>query len=79
MLPAEWEPQRFIQLTWPHADTDWAPYLPAAEECFLNIAREIAKREPLLVVTPEPEEVEAQLRIQGDRRKGEGRRGRNRC
>ncbi len=61
MLPAEWEPQRFIQLTWPHADTDWAPYLKSAQECFLNIAREITRREPLLVVTPEPEEVEMQL------------------
>ncbi len=61
MLPAEWEPQRFVQLTWPHADTDWAPYLASAQECFLNIAREITRREPLLVVTPEPDEVKEQL------------------
>ena len=65
MLPAEWEPQRFVQLTWPHAETDWAPYLKAAQECFLNIARQVTLREPLLVVTPEPEEVEAQLRQGG--------------
>lgn len=26
-LPAEWEPQDAIQLTWPHADTDWQPLL----------------------------------------------------
>lgn len=65
MLPAEWEPQRFVQLTWPHAETDWAPYLAAAQACFKNIAREITKREPLLVVTPEPEEVEAQLKEAG--------------
>ena len=26
-LPAEWEPQSGIQLTWPHAATDWAPML----------------------------------------------------
>ena len=65
MLPAEWEPQRFVQLTWPHADTDWAPYLDAAQECFLNIARAITRHEPLLVVTPTPEDVEAQLREGG--------------
>jgi len=65
MLPAEWEPQRFIQLTWPHANTDWAPYLESAQECFLNIARAITRHEPLLVVTPEPEEVEEQLRKGG--------------
>ena len=23
-LPAEWHKQSYIQLTWPHADTDWA-------------------------------------------------------
>ena len=65
MLPAEWEPQRFVQLTWPHADTDWAPYLEAAQECFTNIAREVTLRQPLLIVTPEPEEVEEQLRHAG--------------
>lgn len=65
MLPAEWEPQRFVQLTWPHADTDWAPYLESAQECFINIAREITRRQPLLIVTPEPEEVEQQLRKAG--------------
>lgn len=65
MIPAEWEPQRFVQLTWPHAGTDWAPYLRAAQETFLHIAREVTRREPLLVVTPEPEEVEQQLREGG--------------
>lgn len=65
MLPAEWEPQRFVQLTWPHEETDWADYLDSAQKCFINIAREVALREPLLVVTPEPETVERQLREAG--------------
>lgn len=65
MLPAEWEPQRFVQLTWPHKDTDWAPYLESAQECFTEIARQITKREPLLVVTPEPEEVYSHLEKSG--------------
>ncbi len=60
-LPAEWAPQSGIQLTWPHAHTDWAYMLDEVQACFLNIAREIAARQPLLIVTPEPEEVRAQI------------------
>ena len=26
-LPAEWYEQSGVQLTWPHEDTDWRPYL----------------------------------------------------
>lgn len=60
-LPAEWFSQSGVQLTWPHAGTDWATMLPDVQACFLRIAREIAKRERLLIVTPEPEEVKKQL------------------
>lgn len=60
-LPAEWYAQSGVQLTWPHADTDWAYMLQDVQECFVNIAREIAKRELLLIVTPEPEEVKKQI------------------
>lgn len=61
-LPAEWEPQAFVQIAWPHAETDWAPYLKAAWECYGNIAREIARREPLAIITPEPAAVRDYLR-----------------
>lgn len=60
-LPAEWHLQSGIQLTWPHAGTDWAYMLEEVQECFVNIAREIAERELLLIVTPEPEAVEKQI------------------
>jgi agmatine/peptidylarginine deiminase len=52
-LPAEWEPQSGVQLTWPHADTDWAPTLEEITATYEEMAREISKREPLLVVAPE--------------------------
>ena len=52
-LPAEWEPQWGVQLTWPHADTDWAPILNDIIETYHQMAREIAKRERLIVVAPE--------------------------
>lgn len=48
-LPAEWEPQGFIQLTWPHEDTDWYD-LPYVLDCYVAVARAIVKYEPLLVV-----------------------------
>ena len=61
LLP-EWYPQSGVQLTWPHAGTDWAYMLPEVTECYLRLAFEIARREPLLIVAPEPEEVKRLLR-----------------
>lgn len=52
-LPAEWHKQSYIQLTWPHADTDWAYMLDEVETCFVRLATEIASRQPLLLVAPE--------------------------
>ncbi|MDR3651472.1 MAG: agmatine deiminase family protein [Paludibacter sp.] len=60
-LPAEWAEQQFVQLTWPHAGTDWAYMLDEVNECFVNIAREIIKREDLLIVCTDSDEVEQLL------------------
>ena len=51
-MPAEWEPQSGVQLTWPHAHTDWAPMLEEVLETYRQMADEIRKREPLLVAGP---------------------------
>ena len=51
-LPAEWETQSGIQLTWPHDQTDWAPMLDDITATYEEMAREILKREPLLIVGP---------------------------
>lgn len=56
-LPAEWAPQRLVQLTWPHAATDWAPMLDEVTETYVRMAYAIASRQPLLIVSPEPEAV----------------------
>lgn len=56
-LPAEWEEQAFIQLTWPDETTDWKDIILYAKECFSNIAQAIAQREPLLIVAQNPQEV----------------------
>ncbi len=49
-MPAEWEPQRCVQLTWPNAATDWAPMLDEITAVYDEMKREIEKREPVLVV-----------------------------
>ena len=49
-LPAEWEPQWGVQLTWPHAKTDWAPMLEEITATYEEMAREISKREELISV-----------------------------
>ena len=61
VLPAEWEPQSGVMLTWPHAETDWAPYLDEICETYLQMAEAIARRERLLVVAPHAEETDAML------------------
>lgn len=63
-LAAEWFPQSGVQLTWPHAGTDWADCLPEVTNCYLHLAFEIAIREKLLVVTPEPDAVRTLLEKQ---------------
>ncbi len=54
-MPAEWEQQTAIQLTWPHAATDWAEMLPEISAVYEQMAAEIMKRQRLIVVTPQPE------------------------
>ncbi|WP_455222849.1 agmatine deiminase family protein [Kaarinaea lacus] len=49
-LPAEWEPQSGIMLTWPHEYTDWKPILPQVEPVFVAICRHTAQREKVLIV-----------------------------
>ena len=56
-LAPEWAMQSGVQLTWPHADTDWAYMLPEVTECYLRLAFEIATRQTLLIVAPNIEEV----------------------
>lgn len=52
-LPAEWEPQSGIQLTWPHENTDWRPYLGDITKTFEELENAIKPFEKVLIVTPE--------------------------
>jgi len=60
-FPPEWYPQSAVQLTWPHEGTDWSDMLDEVLPCFVNIAREILKREKLIIVCSDEAEVRASL------------------
>jgi agmatine/peptidylarginine deiminase len=60
-FPAEWHPQSAVQLTWPHAGTDWAASLSEVIPCFAEIARAISQRQWLLIICHDKAEVKAQL------------------
>lgn len=64
-MPAEWEPQSAVQLTWPHEATDWQPILAEITETYVTIAVEIARRERLVIVAPNPEEAMERIRCGG--------------
>ena len=58
-LPAEWEKQQFIQLTWPHPATDWAYMLDEVETCFIAIANAISLYEDVLIVCQDEQKVKS--------------------
>lgn len=60
-LPAEWAAQSFVQLTWPHANTDWNYMLEEVNECFKNIALAIIKQQNLLIVCSNSADIKALL------------------
>ena len=60
-FPSEWHQQAFVQLTWPHQDTDWAPVLADAIDCFCEITKQVVKFEPMLIVAQYPEEAREEL------------------
>ena len=61
LLP-EWARQSAIQLTWPHTGTDWRDYLNDICATYIEMADAITRYEKLLVVAPEPQSVEKELR-----------------
>lgn len=48
-LPPEWAPQSAVQLTWPHAGSDWAPILREVEPVFVAITAAIARFEHAVI------------------------------
>ena len=63
-LPAEWEKQGFVQLTWPHKDSLWYE-VEKVQACYTEIARAILRYEPLVIVGRDIEEIQADLSRNG--------------
>lgn len=49
-LPAEWEPQRALVLTWPHSGTDWADRLDAVERVYIELTRTLCRYQRALIL-----------------------------
>lgn len=62
MLPAEWFPQSGVQITWPHSETDWKPWLEEVTEFYIRLAYHISSQERLIIATPTPQLVEELLK-----------------
>ena len=56
ILPPEWHPQEFVQLTWPHKDTDWAPYLDEITDTMTEMAEAITRYEDLVIASQYPDD-----------------------
>lgn len=54
-LPAEWERQSAVLLTWPHRHSDWLPQLDAVEPVYVELATQIARFEPVVILCWDPE------------------------
>lgn len=60
-LPAEWEPQSAVQLTFPHKNSDWEPLMDRVVPCFVEIAEAISRFQKVLVVCHDAAEAKAYL------------------
>ncbi|MDE6693928.1 MAG: agmatine deiminase family protein [Muribaculaceae bacterium] len=52
-LPAEWEPNEYVMLSWPHEGTDWAYMLDDVTRCYIEISKAIMKYARLIIVAPD--------------------------
>lgn len=49
-LPAEWEPQSGILLTWPHTESDWNDNLDEISDVYIEMCKAISQYEKFLVI-----------------------------
>ena len=58
-FPAEWEKQSFLQLTFPHSNSDWNYMLNEVSLCFVNIAQAASLFQDVLVVCDDIQRVKS--------------------
>lgn len=54
-LPAEWEEQGGVLISWPHHDTDWRYMLEDVTDCFVKIANAISRHSKVIIIAPDTE------------------------
>ena len=59
-LPAEWEPQGFVQLTWPHKDSLWYE-VEKVQACYTAVITAILLHESVLIVCRDIDETREDL------------------
>ena len=64
-LPAEWEEQDGVILTWPHEQSDWEPVLQLVEPVFAEIIATISNYERVIVTIPTHGTAEEMIRRAG--------------
>ncbi|HZV80732.1 MAG TPA: agmatine deiminase family protein [Geobacteraceae bacterium] len=64
-LPAEWEEQDGVLLSWPHDRSDWEPVLDLVEPVFAEIIATISNYERVIVTVPTKGAAEEKLRRAG--------------
>ncbi len=52
-LPAEWEPNEYVMLSWPHEASDWAYMLDEVIHCYIEISKAIVRYAHLIIVAPD--------------------------
>lgn len=63
-LPAEWEYEACVLLSWPHANSDWAYMLDRVRECYKNIAEALLSRGVNLIIAA-PDTTDAREALKG--------------
>jgi len=61
-LPAEWEPQSAVQITFPHEKTDWVDNLEEALACFAEIAATVSRYQKVLIVCRDAKALKPRLK-----------------
>ncbi len=65
-LPAEWESQSAVLISWPHVGTDWAANLADVESTYVALAHAVTRFQPLLVVVADQAlRAHVQMRLRG--------------
>lgn len=63
-LPAEWEPQDAVLLTWPHKNTGWNPFLDDVIQLYEALVSVICDYADVVIALPEEEIADARMRLE---------------